>query len=436
VNHIIFEEKVRTEYILGIFLLLRFSQHLVERFLASSNRKYYSQKNKLTQASEVLNINASDMEKTLTYSLDKSQFGSISSWASVLISLGFIGFGGLGWLEQQAQSMASTFTAEPSQTIVGLCFFLLVGILSYISSVPFELWNTFVIEEKHGFNKQTPKGFVLDLVKGTSISIILGGGLLYALLSIMESAGNYWWLGAWLLTFGFSLLTAWLYPTLLAPLFNKFEPLKPGELKDKIFDLAQKIEFAADSISIMDASTRTSHGNAYFTGVFGKKKIVLFDTLIKSMNTSEIVAVLAHELGHFKLNHIRWSLIRSFFMTGFIFWLLSLCLPLIDFYKAFNLSGVSNWAALVVFSLWFGPVGFLLQPITNHLSRKNEFAADAFALEHIQNKKLLGDALLKLRENSHVMPISDPAFSAVYHSHPPLMERLEAMGYLNTAEQK
>ena len=245
----------------------------------------------------------------------------------------------------------------------------------------------------------------------------------------MESMGSSWFIYAWLTIFAFSLLTAWLYPTLLAPLFNKFSPLDEGELKDGIFTLAKKVDFKTDGISIMDASTRSSHGNAYFTGVFGKKKIVLFDTLVKSMSADEVVAVLAHELGHFKLNHIRWALIRSFFVTGIIFYLISLTLPLEELYSAFGFQAKSNYAALVIFSLCFGPVSFLLQPLGSYLSRKNEFAADAFALENIDNKRLLGDALLKLRENSQVMPITHPLFSAVYYSHPPLLERLSKMGY-------
>jgi STE24 endopeptidase len=250
------------------------------------------------------------------------------------------------------------------------------------------------------------------------------------LLFVMGRTGTHWWIPAWLLLFGFSLLTAWLYPTLLAPLFNKFHPLEEGSLREAIYELAGKVKFNADGISIMDASKRSSHGNAYFTGVFGKKKIVLFDTLVKSMSPSEVVAVLAHELGHFKLHHVRWSLIRSFFVTGLMFYGLSLCLPLVSFYQAFGLPAVSDYGALVVFSLWFGPINFILQPLLSQISRRNEFQADAFALQNIEDQRKLGDALLKLRENSQMMPLSHPWYSGVYHSHPPLLERLSAMGYI------
>jgi STE24 endopeptidase len=234
---------------------------------------------------------------------------------------------------------------------------------------------------------------------------------------------------AWLLLFSFSLFAVWIYPTVLAPLFNKFTPLDNGELKVKIEDLAKRVAFQADGVSIMDASKRSSHGNAYFTGVFGKKKIVLFDTLVKAMNVDEITAVLAHELGHFKLNHIRIGLIRSFFSTGLMFYGMSLMMPYEKLYTSLGLNGTSSYGALIVFSLWFGLVSFLFQPFSSYLSRKNEFAADAFALQHIPKRNLLGDALLKLREKSNLMPISHPLFSRFYHSHPPLIERLSAMNY-------
>lgn len=416
------------EILLFIFIALRLGQHLLERLLAYLNKKTCENEVLYTEAAKVLQINQEDMNKTLAYSRDKYKLGSVSSWVSVILTLAFIVFGGFGFLEKMAKDFSAWMGS--GEIVTGLAFLGLLTILSGLVSLPFELYSTFVVEERHGFNRQNLKGFFLDKVKGLIIGAILGGLILSAILWIMSALGENWWIVAWLTVFGFSLLTVWIYPTLLAPLFNKFSPIEDGELKEKIFALAKKINFQAGDISIMDASTRSSHGNAYFTGVFGKKKIVLFDTLVKSMSADEIVAVMAHELGHFKLNHIRWSLVRSFFMTGFIFFLMSLCLPIQELYQAFDLNGISNYGALVVFSLWFGPIGFLLQPFSNQISRKNEFEADAFALSNVSNKRLLGDALLKLRENSHVMPVSHELFSRVYHSHPPILVRLKAMGYL------
>ena len=216
---------------------------------------------------------------------------------------------------------------------------------------------------------------------------------------------------------------------MLAPLFNKFSPIEEGDLKEKIFGLAKKISFETSGIFIMDASTRSTHGNAYFTGVFGKKRIVLFDTLVKNLSSNEVVAVLAHELGHFKLKHIRWALIRSILFTGILFYLLSLCIQMKDFYTAFGFETISNYAALVIFPLWFSLISFLLSPLMSFLSRKNEFAADEFAVSTIKNSNDLGSALINLSKSNHSMPLSHPLYSQFYYSHPPIVERLEAMNY-------
>jgi STE24 endopeptidase len=233
-------------------------------------------------------------------------------------------------------------------------------------------------------------------------------------------------------TTAFSVFAAWIFPTVLAPLFNRFTPLPEGELRDAILDLARRIGFRTGGIFVMDASRRTAHGNAYFTGLFRQKRIVLFDTLVEAMGAREVVAVLAHELGHFKLHHVRWAIVRSVAVSGLVFYGLSLALPLESFYTAFFLEQTS-YAALVVFGLWFGLLSFLFQPLTNALSRRHEFAADAFALRNGASGAELGSALKKLREKSRLLPLSHPLFSRVYHSHPPLLERLRAMGALDAS---
>ena len=396
--------------------------------MSRANFRFYSDKERQSAAAKVLGISEQDMEKTFEYSKDKNRFSAINGWVSIFVTLGFIGLGGLGLFETWAIELSALISG--GQIINGLVFFALLGLGSSIMSLPFDYYHTFVLEEKHGFNRQTLSGFIGDRIKGLVLICILGGGLLALILYIMEKAGSNWWVFAWITVFGFSLLTAWLYPTVLAPLFNKFSAVEEGDLKEKIFALAKKIEFKADGISIMDASKRSTHGNAYFTGVFGKKKIVLFDNLVKSMNTEEIVAVLAHELGHFKLNHVRWGLIRSFFISGFMFFLFHQGMQYEGFYQAFAMESLTNYGGLLIFSFWFGLLGFIFQPVGSFLSRSNEFAADGFAQKNIENQKALGNALLKLRGTSHAMPISHPWFSAFYHSHPPLLERLQAMSYI------
>jgi STE24 endopeptidase len=256
--------------------------------------------------------------------------------------------------------------------------------------------------------------------------------VLAAILWLMERMGPSWWLWAWGVTTAFSLFAAWIYPTVLAPLFNTFTPLPDGELRDAILDLARRTGFRAGGISVMDASRRTAHGNAYFTGVFGQKRIVLFDTLLEAMGSREVVAVLAHELGHFKLHHVRWRILRGIATSGLVFYALSLCLPLQALYAAFSVER-TVYGALAVFGLWFGLVSFLLQPLENALSRRHEFAADAFALHSGAAAAELGTALRKLSEKSRHLPVTHPLYSRVYHSHPPLLERLRVMGALEGA---
>ena len=310
--------------------------------------------------------------------------------------------------------------------VVGLCFFATLGLVSSVFSLPFDYYATFVVEEKHGFNKQTLKLFFIDKIKGLVVGGILGAILLGGLLWVMDHLGEFWWIWAWGFLSGFSILMAWAYPTFISPLFNKFTPLDDGELKDQVFSLAEKVEFKTSGISLMDASIRSSHGNAYFTGIFGEKKIVLFDTLVKKMSAKEVVAVLAHELGHFKLNHVRWMLVRGLCFTGLFLYILSLLLDNQSMYESFGFSGVSNYAALVVFPSWFGLVEFVIGPISSLLSRKNEFAADAFAKKYTGSDDLVS-ALLNLRQSNFAMPISHPWYSAFYYSHPPLGERIQAL---------
>ena len=292
--------------------------------------------------------------------------------------------------------------------------------------MPFEYYSIFVIEQKHGFNKQTPTIFIKDKLKGILLAVVIGGFLLGGLLWLMERLGNNWWLWAWMFISGFSILMAWIYPTFISPLFNKFTPLDDGELKEGVFELAKKVDFKTSGIYLMDASIRSSHGNAYFTGVFGKKRIVLFDTLVNKMSPSQVVAVLAHELGHFKLHHVRWMLIRGLCFTGVFLYILSLLLDNASMYESFGFSGVSNYAALVVFPSWFSLVEFFINPISSYLSRRNEFAADNFAKQYSNADDLIG-ALLNLRQSNHSMPITHPIYSSFYYSHPPLVERIDAL---------
>jgi STE24 endopeptidase len=416
--------------LLLLFLLLRLTQQVVEAALARLNRRYALEPSRLAEAGRALGIGEGEMAKAVAYSGDRYHLGLAYGWAEVLVSLAFLAAGGLGVVETGARAVAAALGLGSIGT--GLAFFATLGALSALLELPFDLYATFRIEEKHGFNRQTLGGFFFDRLKGAGIAIALGGPVLAAVIWLMERMGPSWWLWAWGVTTAFSLFAAWIYPTVLAPLFNKFTPLPDAELRESILDLARRTGFRAGGISVMDASRRTAHGNAYFTGVFGQKRIVLFDTLLEAMGSREVVAVLAHELGHFKLHHVRWGMARGIAASGLVFYALSLCLPLDPFYSAFSLEKTA-YGALAVFGLWFGLVSFLLQPLETALSRRHEFAADAFALRSGATAGELGTALRRLSEKSRHLPVAHPLYSRVYHSHPPLLERLRAMGALERA---
>ena len=409
--------------LLVLYVALSVARELAETWLAAVNRRYYRDPGRQREAARVLGISDEDLAKSLAYAEDRYTFARLSDWVRLLASLVFLAAGGFGWVE----GWAAARTGSPIWT--GLLFFGALSVLGEVLGLPFDYYETFRIEAKHGFNRQTLRGFVLDRLKGLALGALLGGPLLAGILYFMENGGARWWVYAWAVVAGFSLLTLWLYPRLLAPIFNRFTPLPDGELREGIHALAQRIGFRAGGIFVMDASRRTSHGNAYFTGVFREKRIVLFDTLLEALEPRHTLAVLAHELGHFKLHHVRWHLVRGIALTGAMFYALSLCLGLTPFYLAFGLDGPSSYGALLVFGSWFGIIEFFLQPLFNTISRRHEFAADVFAVAHHGSGRDLAEALLRLREKSRGMPVTHPLFSWMYHSHPPLLERLKALGY-------
>lgn len=410
---------------LRVFLLLRLIQHVAETWLARSNRAWWGDPKRQDEAARILGITASDMQKTVAYSSDRYNLSRFSSMVGIIATILFIGYGGLGWAEDLARSANQTL--QGGQISEGLLFIGLLLLLSQLLSLPFAFYSTFVIEERYGYNKQTFRSFTVDLLKALLLGLVFGAMILSVILWIMQSMGPSWWLYAWAALSIFSLLTAWIYPSLLAPIFNKFTPLEEGELKREILDLAKGVGFRTDGLFIMDASKRSGHANAYFTGVFGKKRIVLFDTLVNSMNPKEVVAVLAHELGHFKLHHVRTGMIRGLTLSLIIFACIGALLSSKNFYLAFGLQDVSNHGGLVVFSLWFGLIEFYLQPLQTWFSRRNEFAADTFAKTTLGSSANLVSALKKLREKSSIMPIAHPLYSAMYYSHPPMLERIKTL---------
>ena len=310
-----------------------------------------------------------------------------------------------------------------SPLLMGAAAMLTVFLIQGALDLPMSLWRTFRLEQRFGFNRNTIGQFVKDMALGLLLALLLGGPLLLAILWLMEQAGALWWLYAWALWMGFSLFVTWLYPTVIAPLFNKFQPLEEGELKARINALVERCGFNNSGIFVMDGSRRSAHGNAYFTGFGNNKRIVFFDTLVNSLGVDELEAVLAHELGHFKRKHVLKNLVLSAAITLFGFWLLGWLMQQPWFYSGLGVSAESNAAALLLFMLAAPVFSQFLSPLGSWLMRRHEFEADDYAVDHSGGRPLIR-ALVKLYQENASTLTPDPLFSAFHDSHPPAPVRI------------
>ncbi len=366
--------------------------------------------------------------KSQSYEKAQAQFGIVSSIASLTVLFVFWFVGGFGWLD----GLVNTWGFGP--IVTGLSFIGLIYLGSWLASLPFDLYHTFVLEERFGFNKTTPATYIADQIKSHLLTAILGGGIVALILWIFQSVPNAW-IWAWLSFTGISLALTYLAPSLLLPIFNKFTPLEDGELNQSIQNMAKKCEFPLTEISVMDGSKRSSKSNAFFTGFGKRKKIALFDTLIESQTTDELVGVLAHEIGHFKRKHIVQRLVISIIQTAVIFFLLGMATnPGSSFggqlYSAFGIPGDSNAAiaaGLVLFMIVFKPVSRLLSVFMNILSRKHEFEADEYAAVNQGTPNHLISALKKLSANNLSNLTPHPLEVFLDHSHPPVLVRIQAL---------
>ena len=351
------------------------------------------------------------------YSCAKTQLSLISSLFECALLLALTFGGALQWL---ADLTAGWF--DPG-VMRGVALLVLLGTLSSILDLPFAWYRTFTIEQRFGFNKMTPRMFVVDTLKNAAIAAALGIPLAACILWVMERAGGLWWFYAWLIWVGFNLLILTVYPVWIAPLFNKFVPLDDAQLKERIERLLERCGFKAQGLMVMDGSRRSSHGNAYFTGFGKSKRIVFFDTLLTRLLPNEVEAVLAHELGHFKLKHvikrIAWIFIAS---LGFL-WLLAQLMSQPWFYQGLNVQTQSTAMALVLFFIVMPQFIFLLHPVTSFYSRKHEFEADRYAAQHASAGDLVS-ALVKLYKDNAATLTPDPLHSMFYDSHPPATLRI------------
>lgn len=368
-------------------------------------------------------IQLSDHQKAADYTTAKTRFSTLGIQFDALLLLAFTIGGGIQWIAVQCQSLFSQPIAQ------GMAIIVAVLLLSSLLEMPFNLYRTFRIEARFGFNKMTFGLYLLDTVKGLLIGAILGLPLLFGVLWLMERMGANWWLYVWSVWVGFNLLILFLYPTFIAPLFNKFSPLQDEAMKTRIEALLSRCGFTSSGLFVMDGSRRSAHGNAYFTG-FGKtKRIVFFDTLLARLNVDEVEAVLAHELGHFKHRHVLKRIVSTFLMSLGFLWLLSLLMNAPWFYQGLGVdpavsSGQAHTAlALLLFFMVMPVFGFFISPIMSAYSRKHEFEADAYAAKQTRAADLVS-ALVKLYQDNAATLTPDPLYSKFYDSHPPAAIRI------------
>jgi len=356
-------------------------------------------------------------QKAADYTLAKL---SVSKWSELyglaLLLIWTLG-GGLAWLD----GVITGFDFSPLWH--GTAFLILFVMIGSLLDLPFSLYKTFVTEAKFGFNRMTPKLFMVDMIKGMGLMLVIGVPIAAIILWLMGSAGDLWWAWAWAFWTGFSIFMMWAYPTLIAPLFNKFEAMEEGETKSAIEALLARCGFESKGLFVMDGSKRSSHGNAYFTGFGKSKRIVFFDTLLKQLSLSETEAVLAHELGHFKHGHIKKRMIIMFATSLAGFALLGWLAGQLWFYQALGVPEPSNHALLILFTLALPHFLFWMAPLSSWFSRKHEFEADAYAAEHADASDLIS-ALVKMYEDNASTLTPDPLHSAWHDSHPPAPVRV------------
>ncbi len=359
-------------------------------------------------------------QKSLAYQKEQSRFSFLSSAFSFALSFGMLLLGGFGWIDLLLRPLIE------NQIVLALAFFGVIVFVSDILSLPFQWYSTFVIEEKYGFNKTTIKTFIIDKLKGYALGAVIGGALISILLYLVNTIGPGFWIWFGLIAAAFILFINMFYTSLLLPLFNKLTPLGDGELKTAIEQFSKKVNFPLDNIFVMDGSKRSAKANAFFSGIGKKKKIVLYDTLITNHSTEELVAVLAHEVGHFKKKHIVWNYLISIVQVFFVLFVLSLMIFNENLSIALGGSQQAIHLNLIAFGILFSPISGITGLFMSLLSRKNEFEADAYAKETFDGNAL-SNALKRLSVDSLSNLYPHPAYVFFHYSHPPLLQRLAAL---------
>ncbi len=398
-------------YIIIAILIINF---IIDKILDALNTKHYNDALH-PELQDVYDEN--EYKKSQSYKQTNYKFGVLTSTFSLVLTLGFFYFDGFEFIDNIARNYSD------NNIVIALIFFGIIMIGSDIITTPFAYYKTFVIEEKFDFNKSTKKTFVLDKIKGLLIMAILGGGILALIVWFYEFTGNTFWLYAWALVTVFSVFMNMFYSRLIVPIFNKQTPLEEGELRNKISAYAKSVGFKLDKIFVIDGSKRSTKANAYFSGFGSEKRVTLYDTLINDLEEDEIVAVLAHEVGHYKKKHIIFNLITSILLTGLTLYILSLLIsnPLLS--NALGVEIPSFHIGLIAFGMLYSPISEITGLIMNRFSRKFEYQADDYA-KKTYKAELLISSLKKLSKNSLSNLTPHPAYVFMHYSHPTLLERV------------
>ena len=359
--------------------------------------------------------------KAQDYTRTRTRFGFASSTFGLAVLLAFWFAGGFEWLDTAVRGWGF------GSLVTGLLYIGVLVLGRGALSLPFSVYSTFVIEERFGFNETTPKTFVLDLLKSLALGVALGGPLLAALLWFLGSTGPYGWVYAWLVVTAVMLLLQFFAPRYLMPLFNDFEPLEDGDLRASILSYADSVDFPVDEVYVMDGSRRSNKANAFFTGFGANRRIVLFDTLVEELSVDELLTVVAHEMGHYKLHHIPQRIAISVVHTGVLFLLLSIFLQVEGLFQAFYVDQPAVYTGLIFFGLLYSPADLLLSLPLNAWSRHHEFEADRFAVDTTGRGEMLINGLKGLAETNLSNLTPHPLTVALDYSHPPLLERIDAI---------
>lgn len=407
-----------------IFLLVLVIGTALQWWLGRRQQQHVLQHRDTVPEAFQANIDLAAHQKAADYTVAKNQLGQYLLLLDAVILLIWTLGGLLNWLDVSWRGLGG------SELWTGVAVMFSVLLIGSVLELPSSYYRTFVLEKRFGFNRSTHKTFIMDFLKSVFLLFVIGVPLLALVLWLMGNAGDGWWLYVWLVWTGFSLLMMWAYPAFIAPLFNKFEPLQNADLQTRIEQLLQRNGFSSQGIFVMDGSTRSGHGNAYFTGLGSNKRIVFYDTLLDGLNDNEVEAVLAHEVGHFKHKHVQKRMISMMLLSLGGLALLAWLMQQAWFYTALGVEQTSTYAALMLFMFITPVFSLFLSPLMAQLSRKQEFEADSFAVEQTDAQTLI-QALVKMYKENASSLTPDPWYSAFYDSHPPAPVRVAYLSKFN-----